>query len=78
MLSNKCQGLRFACSIHTSSSTAVVLFHAAHILIPADTAWYIAILSPAAADTDVHHILIEAWDSMEKARGTLFVSIPTL
>jgi prolycopene isomerase len=30
------------------------------------------------ADTDVHHILLEAWEDMEKPRGTLFVSIPTL
>lgn len=29
-------------------------------------------------DTDVHHILLEAWEDMEKPRGTLFVSIPTL
>lgn len=29
-------------------------------------------------DTDVHHILLERWEDMEKARGTLFVSIPTL
>jgi prolycopene isomerase len=28
--------------------------------------------------TDVHHIVIEDWQKMEAARGTLFVSIPTL
>jgi hypothetical protein len=33
---------------------------------------------PALADTDVHHILVESWQTMEQARGTLFVSIPTL
>jgi len=30
------------------------------------------------ADTDVHHILIEEWGKMEEARGTLFVSMPSL
>ncbi|GBF98578.1 carotene isomerase [Raphidocelis subcapitata] len=30
------------------------------------------------ADTDVHHILIEDWARMEEARGTLFVSMPSL
>jgi phytoene dehydrogenase-like protein len=30
------------------------------------------------ADTDVHHIIIEDWAKMEEARGTLFISMPTL
>jgi prolycopene isomerase len=30
------------------------------------------------ADTDVHHIIIEDWAKMEEARGTLFMSMPTL
>jgi prolycopene isomerase len=29
-------------------------------------------------DTDVHHILVETWEQMENARGTLFVSMPSL
>jgi prolycopene isomerase len=29
-------------------------------------------------DTDVHHIVIEDWKTMEDPRGTLFVSMPTL
>lgn len=28
--------------------------------------------------TECHHILLEDWNKMEDARGTLFVSIPTL
>lgn len=28
--------------------------------------------------TDVHHIIIEDWARMEEARGTLFVSMPSL
>ncbi|MGB3491832.1 MAG: carotenoid isomerase [Elainellaceae cyanobacterium] len=30
------------------------------------------------ADTDCHHILLEDWDRLEDAYGTVFVSIPTL
>lgn len=29
-------------------------------------------------DTECHHILLEDWDNMEAAEGTVFVSIPTL
>ena len=29
-------------------------------------------------DTDCHHILLEDWNRMEEASGTIFVSIPTL
>ncbi len=29
-------------------------------------------------DTDCHHILLEDWQKMEEAEGTIFVSIPTL
>lgn len=29
-------------------------------------------------DTDCHHILLESWEAMEAAEGTVFVSIPTL
>ncbi|XGV98942.1 MAG: carotenoid isomerase [Leptolyngbya sp. BL-A-14] len=30
------------------------------------------------AGTECHHILLEAWEKMEAAEGTIFVSIPTL
>ena len=28
--------------------------------------------------TDCHHIIVEDWKAMEKPKGTLFVSIPSL
>lgn len=30
------------------------------------------------AGTECHHIIVEEWEKMEEARGTLFVSIPSL
>ncbi|MBO9999921.1 MAG: carotene isomerase [Cyanobacteria bacterium SID2] len=30
------------------------------------------------AGTECHHIIVESWDDMQEAEGTLFVSIPTL
>lgn len=44
-------------------------FFSLHLGIKAET------LPP---DTECHHILLENWHCMEEARGTIFVSIPTL
>ncbi|GAX80222.1 hypothetical protein CEUSTIGMA_g7660.t1 [Chlamydomonas eustigma] len=44
-------------------------FFSMHLGVKAD------VLPPG---TDCHHIILEDWDQLEKARGTLFISMPSL
>ncbi len=56
-------------SANGSSATKNPQFLSLHLGVKAEA------LPP---ETECHHILLEDWEQMEKAEGTIFVSIPTL